>query len=54
MLFGHEKRSIGWITEVCKLNVAAQKRPGVPTKTVLVDDRKKIGMDSADHQNHSK
>ena len=33
-----------------------QKRPGRPKKTwdeVLVDDRKKLGMDSADPQNRS-
>ena len=36
--------------------VQVQKRPGRPKKTwdeVLVDDRKKLGMDSADPQNHS-
>ena len=38
------------------LYVVAQKRRGTPKKTwdeVLVDDRKKLGMDSADPQNHS-
>ena len=38
------------------LNVVAHKRPGRPKKTwdeVLVDDRKKLGMESADPQNHS-
>ena len=36
------------------INVVAQKRPGRPKKTwdeVLVDDRKKLRMDSADPQN---
>ena len=36
--------------------VQVQKRPGRPKKTwdeVLVDDRKKLGMDSADPQNRS-
>ena len=54
--FGHVERSTGWIAKVHKLNVVAQKRPGRPKKTwdeVLVDDRKKLGMDSADPQNRS-
>ena len=54
--FGHVERSTGWIAKVCKLNVVAQKRPGRPKKTwdeVLMDDRKKLGMDSADLQNRS-
>ena len=56
--FGHVERSTGWIAKVCKLNVhvVAQKRPGRPKKTwdeVLMDDRKKLGMDSADPQNRS-
>ena len=44
----------GWIAEVCKLNVVAQKRFGWPRKSwdeVLENDRKKLGMDSADPQN---
>ena len=54
--FGHVERSTGWIAKVHKLNVVAQKRPGRPKKTwdeVLVDDRKKLGMESADPQNRS-
>ena len=54
--FGHEEPSTGWIAEVCKLNVVARKRRGQPKKTwdeVLVDDRKKLGMESADPQNLS-
>ena len=49
--FGHVERSTGWIAKVRKLNVVAQKRPGRPKKTwdeVLMDDRKKMGMDSAE------
>ena len=49
--FGYVERSTGWIAKVRKLNVVAQKRPGRPKKTwdeVLVDDRKKLGMDFAD------
>ena len=45
-----------WIAKVCKLNIVAQKRPCRPKKTwdeVLVDDNKKLGMDSADPQNRS-
>ena len=52
----HVERSKGWIAKVRKLNVVAQMRPGRPKKTwdeVLVDDRKKLGMDSADPQNRS-
>ena len=54
--FGHAEHSTGWIAEVCKLNVIAQKRPGRHRKTwdeVLVDDKKELGIDSADFQNHS-
>ena len=54
--FGHVERSTGWIAKVRKLNVVAQKRPGRPKKTwdeVLVDDRKKLGMDFADPLNRS-
>ena len=46
---GHVEPSTGWIAEVSKLNVVAQKRSR-PTKIcdeVLVDDRMKLGMDSA-------
>ena len=49
--FGHVERSTGWISEVRKLNVVAQTRPGGPRKTwgeLLVNDRNKLGMDSAD------
>ena len=54
--FGHVERSTGWIAEVRKLNVVAQKRSGRPRKSwdeVIENDRKKLGMDSADPQNHS-
>ena len=54
--FEHIERSTGWIAKVLKLNVVAQKRPDRPNKTwdeVLVDDREKLGMDSADPQNCS-
>ena len=52
--FGHV--STGWIAEVRKLHVVAQKRSGRPRKSwdeVLENDRKKLGMDSADPQNCS-
>ena len=55
-LLGHVERSTGWIAEVRKLNVAAQKRSGRPRKSwdeVLKNDRKKLDMDSADPQNRS-
>ena len=54
--FGHVERITGWIAEVRTLNVVAQKRSGRPRKSwdeVLENDRKKLGMDSADHQNRS-
>ena len=54
--FGHVERSTDWIAEVRKLNVIAQKRSGRPRKSwdeVLENDRKKLGMDSADPQNRS-
>ena len=46
----HIECSTGWIAEVRKLYVVAQKRPGRPRKTwdeVFANDRKKLGMDSA-------
>ena len=49
--FGHVERSTGWISEVRKLNVVAQKRSGRPRKSwdeVIKNDRKKLDMDSAD------
>ena len=54
--FGHVERSTGWIAEVRKLNVVAQKRSGRPRKSwdeVIENDRKKLDMDSADPQNRS-
>ena len=53
--FGHVERSTGWISEVCKLNVVAQKRSGRPRKIwdEVMSDRKKLDMDSADPQNRS-
>ena len=50
------ERSTGWISEVRKLNVVAQKRSGRPRKSwdeVIKNDRKKLDMDSADPQNRS-
>ena len=52
--YGHVERSKGWIAQVRKLNIVAQKRSGKPRKSwdeVLSDDRKKLGMDTADPQN---
>ena len=46
---GHVERSTGWISEVRKLNVVAQKRSGRPRKSwdeVIKNDRKKLDMDS--------
>ena len=54
--FGHVERGTGWISEVRKLNVVAQKRSGRPRKSwdeVIKNDRKKLDMDSADPQNRS-
>ena len=48
---GHVEHRTGWIAEVSKLNVVAQKRRSRPTKicyeAILVDDRIKLGMDCA-------
>ena len=54
--FGHVEHSKGWISEVRKLNVVAQKRSGRPRKSwdeVIKNERKKLDMDSADPQNRS-
>ena len=54
--YGHVERSKGWNAQVRKLNIVAQKRSGKPRKSwgeVLLDDRKKLGMDTADPQNRS-
>ena len=54
--FGHAERSRGWISEVRKLNVVAQKRSGRPRKSwdeVIKNDREKLNMDSADTENLS-
>ena len=54
--YGHVERSKGWTAQVRKLNIVAQKRSGKPRKSwdeVLLVDRKKLGMDTADPQNHS-
>ena len=55
--FGHVERSTGWISEVRKLNVVAQKRSSRPRKSwdeVIKNDRKKLDMDFADPQNRSR
>ena len=47
---GHVEHSTGWIAEVSKLIVVAQKRRSRPTKIcdeVLVDDRMKLRMGCA-------
>ena len=47
--FGYVERSTGWIAEVRKLNVVAQKRSDRPRKSwdeVLENDRKKLSMES--------
>ena len=52
----HVERSTGWIAEVLKLNVVAQKRSDRPRKScdeVIESDRKKLDMESADPQNRS-
>ena len=54
--FGQVEHSTGWIAEVRKLNVVAQKRSGRPRKSwdeVIENDRKKLDMDSANPQNRS-
>ena len=49
-LLGHVECSTGWIAEVSKLNVVAQKRRSRQTKIcdeVPVDDKMKLGMGCA-------
>ena len=51
--FGYVEGSTGWISEVRKLNVVAQKRSGSPRKSsdeVIKNDRKKLDMNYADPQ----
>ena len=53
--YGHVERSKGWISQVRKLNIVA-KRSGKPRKSwdeVLLDDKKKLRMDTAVLQNRS-
>ena len=49
--YGHIECSKGWNSQVRKLNVVAQKRSGKPRNSW--DDKKKLGMDSADLKNRS-
>ena len=54
--FNNSIASKGWIAQERKLNVVAQKRSDTPRKSwgeVLLDERKKLGMDTADPQNRS-
>ena len=54
--YGHAERSKGWNAQVGKLNIVAKKRAGKTRKSwdeVLLDDRKKLGIDTADPQNPS-
>ena len=54
--YGHIDRSKGWIAQIRKLSIVTQKRSGKPRKSldeVLLDDRKKLGMNTADPQNRS-
>ena len=54
--FGLVEHSTGWIAEVRKLNVVAQKRSGRPRKSwdeVIKNYRKKLDKDSVDPQNRS-
>ena len=55
--YGHvEGRQQRLVCSRSKLNVIAQKRSGKPMKSgdeVLLDDRNKLGMDTADPQNRT-
>ena len=54
--FGHVERSTGWISEVRKLNVVAQKGSGRPRKSwdgVMGGDRKRLGVGCAGPRSHS-
>ena len=53
--FGHVEHSICWIAEVRKTNCSCTEETGRSKNTwveVLVDDIKKLGMDSADPKNY--
>ena len=48
--FGHVERGAGWVSEVRKLSVVAQKRSGRPGRSwdeVVKNDRGRLGMGSA-------
>ncbi|MEW8547872.1 MAG: hypothetical protein AB2693_30565 [Candidatus Thiodiazotropha sp.] len=52
--FGHKEHSTSWTAKVQKLEVDAQKRPGRPKTAwaeLLMNDRWRLGMVSADPQN---
>ena len=55
-LFGHVEHSTGWIAEVCNFfKILLQAECGCTEKTWQANknNRNKLGIDSADPQNHS-
>ena len=59
--YGHEDHSKGYIAQVCKQNIVAQKRSSKPRQSwyeVLMDNTsyhviRKLEMNTADPKNHS-
>ena len=49
--FGHLERSVGWISQVRKLDLGTCKKPGRPKKTwneFILNDKRKLDMVCAD------
>ena len=49
--FGHVERSVGWISQVRKLDLDTCKKPGRPKKTwneLILNDKRKLDMVCAD------
>ena len=55
--FGHVERSVGWISQVRKLDLDTCKKPGRPKKTwneLILNDKRKLDMVCADPLDRSK
>ena len=54
--FGHVERSVGWISQVRKLDLDICKKSGMPKKAwneLILNDKKKLDMVCADPLNRS-
>ena len=55
--FGHVERSVGWISQVRKLDQATCKKPGRPKETcneLILHDKRKLDMVCTDPLDRSK